>query len=137
MHHKFYLKQKAIKFNSSNYHKAYKCCKNEHNRIIKATKVQFYNTNLQNSKNSSQGWNTINNLLNRKSKTAVVIQKTQDKDIVNEFNKFFTSIGPKLANNIADSGNSPDPLSYINHDITTVEILQKITGYSTKNILLL
>ena len=93
VHHKFYLKQKAIKFNSSNYHEAYKRCKNELNKIIKATKVQYYNRKLQNSKNSREGWNTINNLLNRKSKTTVVSELsvdhgkkvTQDKDIVNEF----------------------------------------------------
>ncbi len=141
VHHKFYLKRKAIKFNSSNYHEAYQRCKNELNKIIKATKVQYYNTKLQNSKNSREGWNTINNLLNRKSKTTVVNELsvdhgkkvTQDKDIVNEFNKFFTSIGPKLANNIADSGNSPDPLSYINHDITHVFHFRNISYYDLRS----
>ena len=55
VHHKFYLKRKAIKFNFSNYHEAYQRCKNELNKIIKATKVQYYNTKLQNSKNSREG----------------------------------------------------------------------------------
>jgi hypothetical protein len=45
-----------------------KRCRNELNKIIKATKVQFYNTKLQNSENSKEGWDTLNNLLNRKSK---------------------------------------------------------------------
>ncbi len=58
---------------------------------------------------------------------------TQEKDIVNEFNKFFTSIGPKIANNIADSGNSPDPLSYVNHDITNVFHLQNILYYDLRS----
>jgi transcriptional regulator of heat shock response len=106
------LKQKAVKFNSSNYHEAYKRCRNELNKRIKETKVQFYNTKLQNSKNSKEGWNALSNLLNRKSKTTTVNELsvdhgknvTQDKDIVDEFNKFFT----KLANNIADNGSSPD-----------------------------
>jgi NADH:ubiquinone oxidoreductase subunit F (NADH-binding) len=114
---KFYLEQKAVKFNSFNYHESCKRCRNELNKRIKATKVQFYNTKLQNSKNSKEGWNTLNSLLNRKFKTTIVnelsvdVNVTQDiKDIVDEFNKFFTSIGPKLANNIADNGSSPDPL---------------------------
>jgi hypothetical protein len=59
-HNKFYLKQKAVKFNSSNYHEAYKRCRNKLNKRIKATKVQFDNTKLQNSKNSKEGWNTLN-----------------------------------------------------------------------------
>jgi hypothetical protein len=64
-HQKFYLKQKAVKLNSSNYLEAFKSCRNELTKIIKAaTNVQFYNTKLQNSKNSREGWNTLNNLLN-------------------------------------------------------------------------
>ena len=62
---KFYLKQEAVKLNSSNYLEAFKSCRNELTKIIKAaTNVQFYNTKLQNSKNSKEGWNTLNNLLN-------------------------------------------------------------------------
>ena len=95
-HHKFYLKQKAVKFNSSNYHEAYKRCRN----------------NL--TKESKQ----LRHMANRKSKTTIVNELsvdhgknvTQDKDIANEFNKFFTSTGPKLANNIADNGSSHVPL---------------------------
>ena len=133
------MKQKAVKFNSSNYHEAYKRCRNELNKRIKATKVQFYNTKLQNSKNSKEGWNTLNNLLNRKSKTTIVNELsvdhgknvTQDKDIVDEFNKFFTSIGPKLANNIADNGSSPDPLSYIDQ-VANVFHFHSISSYELK-----
>jgi hypothetical protein len=76
-HHKFYLKQKAVKFNSSNYHEAYKR-RNELNKRIKATKVQFYNTKLQNSENSKEGWNILNNLLSRKSKTTIVNELSVD-----------------------------------------------------------
>jgi hypothetical protein len=97
-------------------------------------KVKHYNTSLQNSKNSNEGWNAFNNLLNRKSKTTVVNKLSvdhgknlmQDKDIVDEFDKLFTSIGLKLANTIADNGNSPDPLSYINH-VTNVFHIQSVS----------
>jgi hypothetical protein len=124
-YHKYYLKQKAIKFNSSNYQEAYKRCRNELNEVIKATKARYYNTKLQNSKTSKEGWNTLNNLLNRQSKATTVNELnighgnkiTDRKDIVDEFNKFFTSIGPNLAKNITDSDTSPHPLSYMNHSI--------------------
>jgi hypothetical protein len=41
-------------------------------------KLQFYNTKLQNSKNSKEGWDTLNNLLNRKSKTTTVNELSVD-----------------------------------------------------------
>jgi hypothetical protein len=80
-----------------------------------------------------------NNLLNRKSETKIVNELsvdhgknvTQDKDIVDEFKKFFTSIGLKLANNIADNGSSPDPLSYIDQ-VTNVFHLHSISSYELK-----
>jgi hypothetical protein len=71
-YHKYYLKQKTIKLNSSNYQEAYKRCRNELNEVIKATKARYYNTKLQNSKTSKEGWNTLNNLLNRQSKVTTV-----------------------------------------------------------------
>ena len=82
---------------------------------------------------------TLNNLLNRKSKTTIVNELsvdhgknvTQDKDIVDEFNKFFTCIGPNLANNIADDGSSPDPLSYIDQ-VTNVFHFHSISSYELK-----
>ena len=139
-HHKFYLKQKAVKFNSSNYHEAYKRCRNKLNKRIKATKVQFYNIKLQNSKNSKEGWNTLNNLLNRKSKSTVVNELsvdhgknvTQDKDIVDEFNKFFTSIGSKLANSIADNGTIVLILCHIINQVTNVFHFHSISSYDLK-----
>jgi hypothetical protein len=56
---------------------------------------------------------------------------TQDKDIVDEFSKFFTSIGPNLANNIADNGSSPDPLSYVDQ-VTNVFHFHSISSYELK-----
>ena len=132
----------AVKFNSSNYHEAYKRCRNELNNKIKVAKTKFYNTKLQKCKNSKEGWNTINILLNRKSKTTVVNELcvdhgkniTQGKDIVNRFNKFFTSIGPKLANSVTDNAyrNSFDPLSYIN-PVNSVFHFRDISSYDLKS----
>ena len=139
--HKFYLKKKAVKFNSSNYHEAYKRCRNELNNKIKVAKTKFYNTKLQKSKNSKEDWNTINILLNRKCKTTVVNELSVDhgrnimqgKDIVNRFNKSFTSICPKLVNSVTDNayGNSFDPLSYIN-PVNSAFHFRDISSYDLK-----
>ena len=104
-------------------------------------KTKFNNTKLQKSKNSKEGWNTINILLNRKSKTTVVNELSVDhgknikqgKDIVNRFNKFFTSIGLKLANSVTDNayGNSLGPLSYIN-PVNSVFHFRDILSYDLK-----
>ena len=51
--------------------------------------------------------------------------------LVDEFNKLFTSTGPKLANNIADNGSSPDPLSYIDQ-VTNVFHFHCISSYELK-----
>jgi hypothetical protein len=80
-----------------------------------------------------------NNLLNRKSETKIVNELSvdngknviQDKDIVDECKKFFTAVGLELANNIADNGSSPDPLSYIDQ-VTNVFHLHSISSYELK-----
>ena len=47
VHHKFYLKQKAVKFNSSNYHEAYKRCRNELNKRSKQLRFNFTTLNYK------------------------------------------------------------------------------------------
>jgi gas vesicle protein len=67
-----YLKKKAINLNSPYYHEAYKKCKNKVTRLIEETKTNYYNTKFENSKNSADSWKTINELLNKKSKTTTL-----------------------------------------------------------------
>ena len=137
--HKFYLKKKAVKSNSPIYHEAYKRCRNELNNKIKVAKTKFYNTKLQGSKNSKEGRNTINALLDRKSKTTVNELRvnngkniTQGKDIVNRFNKLFTSIGPKLANSVTDNAYGNIDPSYIN-PVNSVFNIRDISSYDLKD----
>ena len=73
-YHRDYLKKKAISLNSVNYFQAYKQCKNQVNKCIKQTKRTYYNSKLANSNNSKESWRTINELLNRKSKTTKINQ---------------------------------------------------------------
>ena len=72
-YHKYYFKKKQL--NSTlliTKNEAYKRCRNELNEVIKATKSRHYNTKLQNSKTSKEGWNTLNNFKNRQSKATTV-----------------------------------------------------------------
>ncbi len=117
-HHRDYLKKKAIRHNTPRYHELYKDCRNNLNRLIKDTKSNYFKHKLENSKNSKEGWKVINELLNQKSKSTIINELknehttvTGDKNIADEFNKFFSTIGPKLCENLPN--NNIDPLSYI------------------------
>ena len=93
-----------MKLNSDIYHEAYKKCKNLVTKLIRSSKKHYYQTKLENSKNSKDSWKYINKLLNRKPKRTAVNQLqvdgqtvTGNENIANEFNKFFCEIRPKLA----------------------------------------
>ena len=86
--------------NSVNYFQAYKQCKNQVNKCIKQTKRTYYNSKLANSNNSKESWQTINELLNRESKTTKINQIiindkaiVGDEEIANKFNEYFSEIG--------------------------------------------
>ena len=63
------------------YHNAYKICRNEVNCPIKDAKINYYKTSLENSTNSKDSWNIINELLNKKFKT------TSSKELIIHHNK--------------------------------------------------
>ena len=65
---------------------------------------------MENGKNSKECWKFLNELLNKQSKVTAVKEIVingepvrDDKDIANEFNKYFSTIGPKLAGDIFSS----------------------------------
>ena len=71
--------------------------------FFRETKASFYKTNLENCTNNKDGWKYINELLNRKSHTTTINELkagertiTGNQNKVNEFNKFFCEIGPRL-----------------------------------------
>jgi hypothetical protein len=133
-----YLKKKAINLNSPYYHEAYKRCKKV-TRLIEETKTNYYNTKFSNSKNSADSWKTINDLLNKKSKTttlnAISVNNevvTGDKNIANEFNKYFATIEPNLAENISTT--DVDPLKYVT--VGTADFnFKSITKANVKSVL--
>ena len=98
-HHRDYLKKKAIKYNSPKYHALYKDCRNNLSRFIKDTKATYFKPKLENSKNSKEGWNAINELLNTKSQSTTIneikteqVTVTGDKNIADEVNNFFRQL---------------------------------------------
>ena len=89
----------------------YKIYRNLLNRLIKQTKVDYYHNVLKNNKNNSKKvWNIVNELVyNRKQKnsgpTKILTDTgctiTDPQVIAEEFNKFFVSVGKRMAAKIS------------------------------------
>ena len=56
---------------------------------------------------------------------------TDNQIIANEFNNFFVSIGPKLANDLSSDVN---PLSYVNNVVNSI-VIPTITTLEVRNII--
>ncbi len=117
-YHRDFLKKQAVKLKSAYYDTAYKRHKNYVNSLIESTKAEYFKTKLGNTKNSYDSWQTINSLLNKKSKNTEVNQLkmdnriiTGDQNIAACFNDYFATIGSKLAENITENG--ADPLGFV------------------------
>ena len=89
---------------------AYKRHKNYVNSLIKSTKAEYFKTKYGNTKNSYDSWQTINSLINKKSKTTEVNQLkmdnriiTEDQNIVACLNNYLATIGSKLAENVTEN----------------------------------
>ena len=126
---KLYLKLKKPPVNSTQ-HAAYKLNLKSHNnllnKLIMCAKKDYYHTEFMKYKRDVKNtWRTINNLLcrkNRKSNDPVhlkVFSKdiTNKKEIAEEFNNYFTSIGPRLSNSIPNT--SISHLGYLNNIISS------------------
>ena len=138
------LKKKVVRMNSQNYNTAYRKCRNQVTKLIKTEKEKYFNTKLKDCRNSKECWQTINKLLNKQSKSTTInqvnvngIDITGDVNAAAEFNDFFCSIGPKLANDIPPT--NIDPLSYVTpvstsfdfQDITNEELRSAIKNMKT------
>ena len=113
-YHRDYLKKQSIKQRSTDYDKAYKRCKNKLNNLIKETKNEYFRNKLSNAKNSKESWPTINELLNKKPKTTEVKELdingqlvTDDDEIADAFNQYFSTIGSTLSDKIRSNGTDP------------------------------
>lgn len=86
--------------------------RNSVNRLKSELKSYFYNNKLREEQsNPKRLWNTIKDLLHSKNNTTKIhsvksnegIQVTNNKEIANNFNKFFVTIGSTLAKNFSSS----------------------------------
>ena len=108
------IKIKNKLFASGNRQK-YKLYRNKINKLVKASKKQYYHNYFSiNFTNMKKTWDGINSLLNRKSKPQGHIKAIKNphndnkivrnpQKIANIFNDYFASVGRNLANKIPNS----------------------------------
>ena len=145
MRHREFLKKKAIQAKSKHYHQAYKKERNELNKLIKKTKVEYF-TNQINSceKNPKEMWKIINKLTNKTSKITNISEinqngnrVTDDATIANTLNEYFSEIGPKLASDLSQSSRSPESyllpckLRFQIQNVTTHEVFKSLSKLKT------
>jgi hypothetical protein len=87
------------------------------NKLIKDTKINYYTSALNDTKNNPKNmWNTINKFTNKKSKTTTITKLNISNDNVTEdpneishtFNTYFKTIGENLANELPDTTDAPE-----------------------------
>ncbi|CAB4015173.1 RNA-directed DNA polymerase from transposon X-element [Paramuricea clavata] len=148
-YHRDYLKRQAIRLRSVYYETAYKKCKNKVTNLIRTSKESYFKSKLSNSNNSKESWQSINELLNKKSKTSQIREINfegetviNDEKIAAGFNEYFSTIGSKLSEGIKDG--DIDPLSFmtVTHDdkfnfnfITIDEVIEKLIYQQLKSFM--
>ena len=109
------LKRFAVKHKSQVAISSYKQCRNQVNTLNVTLKRQYFSHKiLQQKGNMKESWQTVNQLLNKPSKSTNIdslsdsSQTLSDKQkISDKMNEFFCSVGKKLA---ADIDVTPNPL---------------------------
>jgi hypothetical protein len=94
MHRRDFLKRKAVKTGSKQFHDAFAKERNELNKLIKRTKAEYFTNTLNKCENKpKQMWKTINKLTNKSSKTTIITEikhenqsVTDASSILNAFN---------------------------------------------------
>lgn len=102
---------------------------------IRHSRKQYYlNKFNEYNNNIRKTWQTINNIINpcsHNNKTRITklivdnITYENDKDIANQFNDFFTSVGRKISESIP--ANNIDPMSYMKGDYVHSFFFQPVT----------
>ena len=146
------LYKQSIKINSSSntLHK-YKLYRNCLTRIKRKAKIDYYTQQCYALKsNTKKLWHLINKIINKTNdKDSVINYITVDniryydaKSVADEFGKFYSTIGSKLANKIHETNLSindylknikTNPNTMYLHPITPTEILRHIDRLPSKN----
>ena len=126
---------------------AWKRYRNKLNEIIKAAEKLFYQRKLkENSENCQSLWKVFGSILNNKKKSKPInkikvnnIEVTDQNVITEEFNKYFSTIGAKLAENFnSENSNHKAYLrnkvenSFFLHFTTECEITREINNLDLK-----
>ncbi|XP_077974519.1 uncharacterized protein LOC144430455 [Styela clava] len=128
MRNKYYLKG-----NMSQQHLYKRYCNKLKGIINKAKQLYYHNTLKQNRNNIKQTWRTIKEIVNVKNDkqntiTEIMLQNkiiSSDKLLIaNEFNSYFTNIGPKLASEFNDVS---DYKKYLHLKISQTIFLQPVS----------
>jgi len=142
---KMHAKKRAIRTGLESDWKDYKRFRNRLNNKIKFAKSNYYKEKIKSDNGDSRSiWKTINQVLNRKTKSygikEIEVDQTSVTDqgeIANMFNKHFISVGPKLSADLPQSkhhfkdffsketNNFEFKFKRINED-TVLNMLQKI-----------
>ena len=128
------LRQVRTNYTDTN-HDKYKQFRNKLNHIIRISKKKYYHNILEkNKQNFKKTWSILNNIMGRNTKRKNTLPTTffDDKksysspsDIANQFNSFFTGIGPSLANKIPSS--TIPPTHYLKNHISNSIFLAPVT----------
>ena len=140
---KFY--QKYLRSGNSYYLTKFKYYRNKITSLVKYSKLNYYHDYFKtNSRNVKNIWAGIKQIITVKSKglnnqVSKLVQNNQTitdpKEIATAFNKFFSSIGQKLADSIPVAGKDPlafmgpsQPNSFYLSPVTAVEIEKEISS---------
>ena len=101
-----------MKTKLNSWYVSYKLYRDKINHLLRKSKNNYYKEYFQLSKNNSKKiWNGINELLSKNKLKQTNINLYCDNNLITnqniiaeKFNTFFTSIGPKLNNQIEDMG---------------------------------
>ena len=123
MHERDITKLKAIRSKNPQDWGEFKRLCNKVNSDIRIVKESYYKQSFtENKKDSRRTWQTINELTSRKSNTPSikelivnVVSLNKSTDLANAFNEHFSTVGPKLANQIPSAANGDKCcLEYLN-----------------------
>lgn len=118
---KLKLYKKSLVNPSTNKSNAYKSYRNLYNKVVRASKMLYYKTNVNKNKNNpKEMWKTLKEAINMKSAKSNVINQivvdditvTDSVKIANEFNSFFSQVGKDIKDNIPVTNASVD--DYLN-----------------------
>lgn len=114
----------------------FKCARNKSVSLMRARKKEYFTRRIQGAAgNSKKMWEVVNEIT-RNSRKCSTLPSKLTKNTVDEFNTFFTSVGPDLAAKLPDASKQSDPPSpvvnsFALHEVELNEVLSVVTALAT------